>query len=79
MLLLFEGRRVELALIPDSEPTPPPRARSSVGSLLVAVALDLSPADTPGRLRFERIVRTIVDRAYARYGISPVEYDLQMI
>jgi hypothetical protein len=64
-------------LAPDSAAAPEPGERRAI--LFVAVAVRRAPLDPTASARFERDLRTRVERAYARQGITPVEYDLQML
>ena len=47
--------------------------------LFVAVAVRRAPLDATATARLERDLRARIERAYARQGITPVEYDLQML
>jgi hypothetical protein len=47
--------------------------------LFVAVAVRRAPLDANANARLERDLRARLERAYARQGIAPVEYDLQML
>jgi hypothetical protein len=49
------------------------------GTLFVATTAVLATGDLTARQQFERFIRTQVERRYARHGISPVAYDLQLI
>src|SRR5687768_566452 len=49
------------------------------GILFVATTVNLRVGDPAARDRLERLVRAWVEREYARQGIAPVEYDLQLV
>ncbi len=49
------------------------------GTLLVAANAAVAPGDAEAVARLERMIRTLVERQYARQGIPDVEYDLQML
>jgi hypothetical protein len=80
MYLLRNGRRLELDLLRRNTPDPPssqlPEAPEFI--LLVAANVRLSP-DPAARTAFERELRAVIERRYARQGIADVRYDLQLL
>ncbi len=66
--------RAELSLLLDESTSRPREAM-----LFVAANVRLAPDDRTGRARLERLVRSVVERHYARQGIRDVEYDLQIL
>ena len=65
-------------------PVPPqPTERRLPGGpgmiLLVACNVEMPALDTAAKDRLERVVRAQVERQYAREGIMPVAYDLQIL
>ncbi|HZS02270.1 MAG TPA: hypothetical protein VFE37_26375 [Chloroflexota bacterium] len=72
--------RIELDLLQHA---PPLRIRAGgrqlTGTLFLSSMVRL-PADTPEtRAQLDAEVRSEVERRYARYGITQVSYDLQLI
>jgi len=66
-----------LRLAPDPTSGPEPGERRAI--LFVSVAVRWAPLDATASARLERDLRTRIERAYTRQGITPVEYDLQML
>jgi hypothetical protein len=80
IFLLRAVGRTELDLL---EFRTAPRAQDTAvgvgGVLFASAAVSLRPGDAAARSRLERMVRHRVVREYARQGISPVEYDLELL
>src|SRR3954452_24895312 len=70
----------ELQLLPvPSAPTVRHLPSSAAMILLIACTVELSATDAAVKDRLERVVRTQIERNYAREGISSVAYDLQIL
>ncbi len=80
MFLLRKGWRVELVLLRrlrGEEPEADPReGRAAI--LLVAATVELSAAPN-ARSEVEQEIRAVIERRYARHGVAPVYYDLQLL
>lgn len=78
-LLRYVGR-TELDLVrPPPRPAETTRSIVPGGVLFAAATTSLSPDGAPARDRFERIVRGQIERQYARQGIAPVAYELELL
>jgi hypothetical protein len=72
--------KTELDLSDRAPEVPPAGARSEVGiALFVAVVAERPPEADEARAGLERQVRERIERYYARQGIAPVYYDLQVL
>ena len=82
VLALLRSARVELDLLrgPADAGTSPQYDPGTPGAILF-VATDIQlPADNPAApSELEANLRGRIERAYARQGISPVEYELQIV
>jgi hypothetical protein len=78
LLRSFGGAELQLLPVP-----PRPTARRVPGGpgmiLLVACNVETPALDAAAKDRLERVVRAQVERQYAREGIVPVAYDLQIL
>ena len=82
VLSLLRLMRVELDLLrgPPTPAAPSPSMPGLPGSVLfVAASLPWPPADTAVAREFERDLRAHVERVYARRGLSPVAYELEIL
>ncbi len=80
LYLLRTVPRVEMSLLEGASPPLRPRRLPRPGAvLLVGATLDLTPADTGAREKFELELRAEIEQSYAEQDIVPVEYDLQII
>jgi hypothetical protein len=80
ILLLRRADRVELNLMRTaSDELASDRILPQRPVLLVGTDVDLPEGDLQARMAFEAGLRAQIARAYARQGIEPVVYDLQMI
>ena len=79
---LLRTGRVELDLLrgpPDSRGRPAPPVSGPGAILFVAATLPLDDSLPSSLPDLKQQLRTAVERAYARQGITPVEYDLQIL
>jgi hypothetical protein len=80
VLLVSEVGRTEVDLLRlPAIPTGSHGERAVRVALFAATAVRASVNARVSRNVLERIVRAQVERQYARLGITPVEYDLQML
>ena len=80
VFLLRATRRTELALLSRDAFVPPaPGAPERFGLLFVAAHVRPALADEAARTRLERLVRGQIERAYARQGISDVDYVFELV
>jgi hypothetical protein len=80
IFLISELGRTEID-VPNRPRTPPLTQQSAphATSLFVATSVRVSREDVDMKFRLAAAVRTRIERAYARQGISPVWYDLQVL
>lgn len=72
--------KMELDLSDRGSRPAPPEARPDVSTVLfAAVIVERPPEDADEAARLERQIRQRVERYYARHGITPVYYDLQVL
>jgi hypothetical protein len=78
MLVRVGPSQLDLIWLSEDEEQKPSASGERPNTLLVSVV----PRDTARVLDPERLARAVrarVEREYARQGISPVEYDLQLL
>jgi hypothetical protein len=72
--------RLELDFIQREQlPTAPLQPYRLTGTLLIAANVAVSPSDAAAIGHLERMIRSQVERQYARHGVPDVIYDLQVL
>lgn len=80
IFLVRDLGKTELDLSERGAELPSAGRRPRAGAiLLAAVVVERPPEDALPRTDLERQVRERIERAYARQGITPVHYDLQVV
>ncbi len=69
---------MDLLVLPVT-PAAAERRRTERAALLIGATVRARVREGISRAVLERIVRARVEREYARQGITPVEYDLQVL
>ncbi len=80
VFLLRTAPRIELALLSrDAFARPTRSAGERFGLLFVAAQVRPPHAQTTARGWLERLIRALVERAYAREGITDLRYELEIL
>jgi hypothetical protein len=80
IFLVRDLGRIELDLSERGARPAPPEARPDASTILfAAVTIERPSGDAGETARLERQIRERVERYYARQGIVPVYYDLQVL
>jgi hypothetical protein len=80
LFLLRVIGRLELDFIqPEQQPSALLQPYKLIGTLLIAANVALPPGNAAEVARLERMIRSQVERQYARHGLPNVDYDLQIV